>query len=80
MKTHLKGFKLTSVFILIALASMVFGCTQEKYKESTDETLNITEFLRANEEEYSLFLEILEELRIQFQMDETWLQSTCLGL
>ncbi len=60
MKTHLKGFKLTSVFILIALASMVFGCTQEKYKESTDETLNITEFLRANEEEYSLFLEILE--------------------
>ncbi|UKM63839.1 fasciclin domain-containing protein [Flavobacteriaceae bacterium GSB9] len=38
---------------------VVLNCTSQKYKESTDETLNITEYLRANEE-YSLFLEILD--------------------
>ncbi|WP_405329073.1 fasciclin domain-containing protein [Leeuwenhoekiella sp. LLG6367-2.1] len=48
--------RLTLVFIL---ACSVLNCTTEKFKESTDETLNITEFLKANPE-YSSFLEIME--------------------
>ena len=46
--------------LLVVFTGLVLSCTEEKYKESTDETLNITEFLRANEAEYSLFLEILD--------------------
>lgn len=45
---------------LVFLTALVFqNCTPEKIKERTDETLNITDYLRANPE-YSLFLEILE--------------------
>lgn len=46
------------VFTILATV-FVLNCTSEKFKESTDETLNITEYLKANSE-YSLFLEILE--------------------
>ncbi|MBD0824473.1 fasciclin domain-containing protein [Aestuariibaculum marinum] len=57
-------FKLPSVlrFVCLTLIATVvlFNCSEEKFKESTDETLNITEFLRANTEQYSLFLEILD--------------------
>lgn len=49
-------WRLTLLF-LIALAFQ--GCSEQKIKESTDETLNITEYLRANPD-YSLFLEILD--------------------
>ncbi|MAW93645.1 MULTISPECIES: fasciclin domain-containing protein [unclassified Leeuwenhoekiella] len=45
--------------LIVAVAGLVYNCTDEKYKESTDETLNITEYLRANDE-YSEFLEILK--------------------
>lgn len=48
--------RLTLLF-LIALAYQ--SCSEPKVKESTDETLNITEYLRANPD-YSLFLEILD--------------------
>lgn len=55
--------KLPSLLRLILLTlftvTVLVNCTSEKYRESTDETLNITEYLRANEE-YSLFLEILD--------------------
>lgn len=45
---------------LVFLIALVFqNCSQEKIKESTDETLNITQYLRANSE-YSMFLEILD--------------------
>lgn len=45
---------------LVFLTTLVFqNCTPEKIKERTDETLNITEYLRANPE-YSMFLEILD--------------------
>ncbi|WP_370476337.1 fasciclin domain-containing protein [Tamlana flava] len=57
-----KVFNLTNLLRLgltVLVTIVVLNCTTQKYKESTDETLNITEFLRANEE-YSLFLEILE--------------------
>lgn len=49
-------WRLTLLF-LIALAFQ--SCSEQKIKESTDETLNITEYLRANPD-YSLFLEILD--------------------
>ncbi|WP_066220259.1 fasciclin domain-containing protein [Formosa haliotis] len=56
-------FKLSHVlkFVCLSLFAMVvlFNCAEEKIKESTDETLNITEYLRANPKDYSLFLEIL---------------------
>lgn len=46
--------------ILVFLTALVFqNCTPEKIKERTDETLNITDYLRANPE-YSMFLEILD--------------------
>ncbi|MEL0456498.1 fasciclin domain-containing protein [Flavobacteriaceae bacterium SZ-1-7] len=57
-----KVFNLTNLLRLVLTVSVtifVLNCTSQKYKESTDETLNITEFLKANDE-YSLFLEILE--------------------
>lgn len=45
---------------LVFLIALVFqNCSQEKIKESTDETLNITQYLRANPD-YSMFLEILD--------------------
>lgn len=45
---------------LVFLIALVFqNCSQDKIKESTDETLNITEYLRANPD-YSMFLEILD--------------------
>jgi len=45
---------------LVFLIALVFqNCSQDKIKESTDETLNITQYLRANPE-YSKFLEILD--------------------
>ena len=45
--------------ILVFLTALVFqNCTQENIKQNTDETLNITDYLRANPD-YSMFLEIL---------------------
>ena len=46
--------------LLAVLAIIIINCTSEKYKESTDETLNITGYLENNREQYSMFLEILE--------------------
>ncbi|GAA4307022.1 fasciclin domain-containing protein [Aestuariibaculum suncheonense] len=57
-------FKLPNVFRFVCVTlfavTVLFNCSEEKFKESTDETLNITEFLRANTERYSLFLQILD--------------------
>lgn len=45
---------------LVFLIALVFqNCSEQKIKESTDETFNITEYLRANPD-YSMFLEILD--------------------
>ena len=59
MKTLFRP-SLYTLTLLVVFTGLVLSCTEEKYKEATDETLNITEFLRANEAEYSLFLEILD--------------------
>ncbi|PJJ10479.1 putative surface protein with fasciclin (FAS1) repeats [Flavobacterium sp. 1] len=48
--------RLTLVFLIVL---MFQSCTEQKIKESTDDTLNITEYLRVNTE-YSMFLEILD--------------------
>lgn len=45
---------------LVFLIALVFqNCSEQKIKETTDETLNITEYLRANPD-YSMFLELLD--------------------
>ncbi|MBZ4041391.1 fasciclin domain-containing protein [Flavobacterium hibisci] len=47
-------------FTLVFLIALVFqNCSEQKIKESTDETLNITEYLR-DTPDYSMFLEALE--------------------
>jgi uncharacterized surface protein with fasciclin (FAS1) repeats len=48
--------RLTLVFVIVL---MFQSCTEQKIKEGTDDTLNITEYLRVNTE-YSMFLEILD--------------------
>lgn len=58
MKNTRTWYSYLKLILVIAIAGLVYNCTEEKYKESTDETLNITEYLVANEE-YSKFLEIL---------------------
>lgn len=59
-----KTFNLISLLRLMLLtlfvAAVFANCSPEKYKESTDETLNITEYLRVNTSEFSLFLQILD--------------------
>ncbi|MEN9908504.1 MAG: hypothetical protein RLZZ540_1653 [Bacteroidota bacterium] len=45
---------------LVFLIALVFqNCTEQKIKETTDETLNVTAYLRENKD-YSMFLEILD--------------------
>lgn len=59
MKPHIRLPKLMRLALLLLLTLGFASCTSDKLRESTDETLNITSYLRANEE-YSLFLKILE--------------------
>ena len=54
IKTGLQGL------VLLILSITLYNCSVDKYKESTDETVNATEYLKLNEEEYSMFLELLE--------------------
>jgi uncharacterized surface protein with fasciclin (FAS1) repeats len=51
--------RLLSVFYFFIAFLFFQSCTELKFKETTDETQNVTEFLRENEE-YSLFLEMLD--------------------
>ena len=51
--------RLLSVFFFFIAFLSFQSCTELKFKETTDETQNVTEFLRENEE-YSLFLEMLD--------------------
>lgn len=59
MKKLINIQNVSKIVFTILATIFVLNCTSEKFKESTDETLNITEYLKANSE-YSLFLEILE--------------------
>lgn len=45
--------------LVVFLTLAFLNCTSEKINERTDETVNITDFLRQNDE-YSMFLEMLE--------------------
>ncbi|MFV8270856.1 fasciclin domain-containing protein [Flavobacterium sp. GT2N3] len=59
MKRFLRLPSLLRLTLVFFTTILFLNCTQEKIKESTDETLNITEYLRANAD-YSMFLEILD--------------------
>jgi len=51
--------RLLSVSFFYIAFLLLQSCTEIKFKETTDETQNVTEFLRDNEE-YSMFLEMLD--------------------
>lgn len=59
MKRFLILHRLMRLTLMVFLAIAFLNCSPEKFKESTDETVNITQYLRDNPE-YSSFLEILE--------------------
>jgi uncharacterized surface protein with fasciclin (FAS1) repeats len=59
MKRFLRLPSLLRLTLVFFIAIAFHNCTPEKIKESTDDTLNITEYLRANPD-YSMFLEILD--------------------
>ena len=59
MKRLLKLPRLLRLTLVFLIAIVFQNCSEQKIKESTDETLNITEYLRANPD-YSMFLEILD--------------------
>lgn len=59
MKRILRLPSLLRLTVLFLIALVFQNCSEQKIKESTDETLNITEYLRANPN-YSMFLEMLD--------------------
>lgn len=59
MKRVLRLPSLLRLTLLFLIALVFQNCSEQKIKESTDETLNITEYLRENPD-YSMFLEILD--------------------
>lgn len=59
MKRLLRLPALLRLTLVFFIATVFQSCSEQKIKESTDDTLNITEYLRANPN-YSMFLEILD--------------------
>ncbi|MDQ5951232.1 MAG: hypothetical protein QG639_509, partial [Patescibacteria group bacterium] len=59
MKRLLKFPVLLRLTLVFLIALVFHNCSDEKLKETTDETLNITEYLKQNPD-YSLFLELLD--------------------
>ena len=59
MKRLLRLPDLLRLSLLFLITLMFQNCTEQKIQERTDETLNITEYLRDNSD-YSMFLEILD--------------------
>ncbi|MEO8253369.1 MAG: fasciclin domain-containing protein [Flavobacterium sp.] len=59
MKRVLRFPRLLRLTLVFLIALVFQNCSEEKIKESTDETLNITEYLRSNPD-YSMFLELLD--------------------
>ncbi len=59
MKRYLRLPSLMRLTLVFLIALVFQSCSEPKIKESTDETLNITEYLRENPD-YSMFLEILD--------------------
>lgn len=59
MKRYLVLPRLMRLTLVVFLTLSFLNCTLEKFKESTDETLNITDYLKQNDD-YSMFLEMLE--------------------
>jgi len=59
MKRILRLPRLLRLTLLFFIVLAFQNCTEQKIKEGTDETVNITDYLRQNEQ-YSMFLEILD--------------------
>ncbi|MBP6181734.1 fasciclin domain-containing protein [Flavobacterium sp.] len=59
MKRYLTNNRLIRITFVVFLTIAFLNCTSEKFKESTDETVNITDYIKQNND-YSLFLEMLE--------------------
>ncbi|WP_281309698.1 fasciclin domain-containing protein [Flavobacterium flavigenum] len=59
MKRYTTLPKLMRLTLMVFLTLAFLNCTSEKINERTDETVNITDFLKQNDD-YSMFLEMLE--------------------
>lgn len=59
MKRFLQLTSLLRLTLLFFIVLVFQNCSEQKLKESTDETLNITDYLRDNPD-YSMFVEILD--------------------
>lgn len=59
MKRYLALPRLMRLTLVVFLTLAFLNCTTEKLKEFTDESVNITDFLKQNDD-YSMFLEMLE--------------------
>ncbi len=59
MKRFLALPRLMRLTLVVFLTLAFLNCTTEKFKELTDESVNITDYLKQNED-YSMFLEMLE--------------------
>ena len=59
MKRFLELPRLMRLTLAVFLTLLFVNCTSEKIKEFTDQTLNVTDYLKDNED-YSMFLEMLE--------------------
>lgn len=59
MKRYLAQQRLMKIALVYFLTLAFLNCSPDKLKETTDDTVNITQYLK-DHEEYSLFLEALE--------------------
>jgi uncharacterized surface protein with fasciclin (FAS1) repeats len=59
MKKILNQNRWIRITLAVFLTIGFLNCTSEKFKQSTDETLNISDYIKQNED-YSLFYEMLE--------------------
>ncbi len=59
MKKILTQNRLIRITLVVFLTIAFLNCTSEKFKQSTDETLNISDYIKQNPD-YSLFYEMLQ--------------------
>jgi uncharacterized surface protein with fasciclin (FAS1) repeats len=59
MKRYLAPHRLMRLTLVVFLTLAFLNCTPDKFKQTTDESVNITDYLKQHTE-YSMFLEMLE--------------------
>jgi uncharacterized surface protein with fasciclin (FAS1) repeats len=59
MKRFLTQHRLMRLTLVVFLTLAFLNCTSDKYKETTDDTVNITDYVKQNQD-YSMFMEVLD--------------------